>query len=124
MGVLRRETAGLERAKEAMQQALGDESAHVRVVAAESWGRYGEASDLERALDVLMVCADAERSGAYVAVAALNALDALGTRAASRKSEIRALPVLDPGAVQRVREYPGRLVETLGAEDQAVSAER
>ncbi len=115
MGVLMRGEAGLGRAKGEMRRALEDESLHVRVVAAEALGRYGEDADLERALDVLLVCADAERSGAYVAVAALNALDALGAKAASRRDEIQALPVVDPRAVQRAREYPGRLVETLRA---------
>jgi uncharacterized sulfatase len=115
MGVLMRGAAGLERAQGEMREALGDESPHVRVVAAEALGRYGEDADLERALDVLLVCADAERSGAYVAVSALNALDALGTKAASRRSQILAVPVMDSRAVQRAREYPGRLVEWLRA---------
>ena len=60
-----------------------------------------------------MVCADAERSGTYTATSALNALDALGAKASSRKVAIAALPEKDSKAVARAAGYPGRLEKTL-----------
>jgi arylsulfatase A-like enzyme len=113
LGILTRGMPAVAAAREPLRQALHDPSLYVRAVAAEALGRFGDPDDLEPALDTLLACADAEKSGAYAATAALNALDALGDTAAQRKAAILALPTKDPRAPQRASEYPARLIQTL-----------
>jgi uncharacterized sulfatase len=117
LGILIRDQKGVSSALEVLRNALQDPSPHVRIVAAEALGKLGEAADLEPSLAVLMSCADAERHGTYVATAALNSIDALGERAAALKAAIGRLPRRDPQAVERVAEYPGRMIDTLMGRD-------
>ncbi len=62
------------------------------MAAAEALGHYGTADDVARALPVLVDLADCHRHGVYVALMALNALDALDTKVAPYAEQIRALP--------------------------------
>jgi hypothetical protein len=67
-------------------------------------------------MEVLLPLANAEKSGAYLAMQALNAIDALGPNAKPWKVQIMALPAADTKAPQRVRtEYIKRLLEVLSA---------
>ena len=62
-------------------------------------------------LPLLIENANAPKVGAYVAIHALNALDALGGKAAPWKQEIVALPAVDPKSPARVNtEYTGNLL--------------
>lgn len=64
-------------------------------------------------LPVLLEAADVRNHGAYAAIAALNAIDALGPRAAGARDAVRALPRTDRAAPQRANEYVPRLIDTI-----------
>jgi uncharacterized sulfatase len=104
----------LMREKPAPLKALEDPAPAVRIAAAESIGRYGRPEDLAPAMKALLSLANAVEHGAYVAMLALNALDALGTKVKPWRDAIVALPDQDANAPERVRtEYLKRLLERL-----------
>jgi len=114
MGLLMRgeKAAGLHRA--ALASRLTDGSAAVRIAAAEALGRFGDGKDLSRAMDVLVPLCDPVRAGAYAAVEALNAVDAIGEKARPWLQQILALPDEDPKAPERARsEYIRRMRQLL-----------
>jgi uncharacterized sulfatase len=82
---------------------LEDPSPAVRITAAEAL------ADLE----TLIAHADATRHGIYTALQALNAISALGPRAASLKPRVAALPRLDPHAHMRMKDYLGRIIDDI-----------
>jgi len=102
-GLLMRGRPAVNSSRAELLAALSDTSASVRVAAAEALGQYGD--DLERALDVLKEAADPTRTSAYVAIAAMNSLDALGPKAAPLAGFIRSMPTDDPKAVERANKY-------------------
>lgn len=108
-GLLMRGQAAVDTCKTGLLAALADSSVSVRVIAAEALGRYGDAADLQLALTALKEAADPTRTNVYVALAAMNALDALGAKAAPILSEMRALPTKDPKAPERANGYMGSL---------------
>lgn len=116
MGVLIRGAAEVQKAHAALATALSDSSPHVRIAAAEALGKCGSDDDLQKALAVLMGLADSEKNNSYVAMHALNAIDALGPKAAPLKAQIAKLSTTDPKSPARVNsEYTARLVEWLTA---------
>ncbi len=108
-GILLRAQAGVDTSKAELTAALKDSSASVRVPAAEALGRYGDKADLQRALTTLKAAADPTRTSAYVAIAAMNAIDALGPKAAPLVDFIRTMPTRDPRAVGRANAYVSQL---------------
>ena len=108
-GLLMRGQTAVDTSKNGLLAALADSSASVRVAAAEALGRYGGADDLQRALTTLKEAADPTRTNVYVAIAAMNSLDALGMKAAPLADAIRALPTKDPKAPERASGYIGSL---------------
>ncbi|MFV0444480.1 MAG: sulfatase [Planctomycetaceae bacterium] len=99
-------------AREPLRMALNqDKSAALKVVAAEALGRYGNADDAALALPVLLEYANPQKHGLYNAIAALNAIDYLGDKAASIKDEVAKLPRTDPNASGRTANYCDRLIE-------------
>ena len=93
MGLLMRETDGVSAGRDALNKALDDEAPYVRIAAAEALGRYGTDEEAAKALAVLMPLADVTKSSAYLALAALNAIDYIDDRAKSAEAAIEALPV-------------------------------
>ena len=59
---------------------------------------------------------DVKRNGIYVAVAALNAIDALDRGAAPVQDGIAALPESDPAIIAKMKEYVPRLKEAILAD--------
>ena len=58
---------------------------------------------------MLIALADPVANHSYVAMHALNAIDAMGKKAAPLKERLKALPKSDPGSPERVRtEYTTR----------------
>lgn len=108
-GLLMRGQAAVESSRTELLAALADSSASVRVAAAEALGRHGDAADLPRALAALQAAADPTRTSAYAAIAAMNALDALGPKAAPLIDFIRTMPTRDPEAPGRANGYLSRL---------------
>jgi uncharacterized sulfatase len=74
VGLLCRGKPAVDRTKAELRAALDDDSPYVRLVAAESLGRYGEPSDREPSLDALCNIARQETNG-YAALEAVNALE-------------------------------------------------
>jgi arylsulfatase A-like enzyme len=116
MGVLIRGGDEVRKTRESLISALADSSPDVRIAAAETLGKYGSDADLRAALDVLIALADSEKNNSYVAIHALNAIDALGKKAAPFKERVAALATVDPESPARVnKEYTARLVDWLKA---------
>jgi uncharacterized sulfatase len=114
MGVLMRGADETKSAHAELKKALDDASPGVRVAAAEALGRYGSEDDLKIVMPLLLKLANSEESNSFVAIHALNAIDAIGKKAAPWKDQIAALPLVDPGSPARVnREYTTNLVNRL-----------
>ncbi len=116
MGLLIRGQEGLSSADRSLRKTLQDPSPHPRIVAAEAIGKYGTPADSQAALDVLLPCADLGQHDVYVAVAALNAIDALDGRAVLRKDEIRSLPRRHPSVPPRMSDLVDRLLTKILAD--------
>jgi uncharacterized sulfatase len=114
MGALMRGETAVKVMHGALTKALEDASSSVRIAAAEALGRFGAEEDLAKVLEVLIQLADSVKSGSYAALQALNAIDALGQKAAPLKARLKALPAVDPNSPARVnKEYTTRLLERL-----------
>jgi len=90
----------------ALIRALADESPYVRIPAAEALAKFGSEEDVSAALSVLMSMADCRKTNLDVALAALNALDALGNKVAPLKDQIAALPDSNPEIPARENYIP------------------
>ena len=118
MGILMRGAEAAAASREELGKALADPSPYVRVPAAEALGRFGTAEDVQKACAALLALADSRQHGAYAAVAALNALDALGPKARPVRAAIADLPKTDPDAVDRANGYVARLLTDILAESE------
>lgn len=116
MGALIRGAGEVQKMQAALRKAMGDESPYVRIAAAEALGRYGSEEDLQAALPLLIGLADSVKSNSYIAIQALNAIDALGKKAAPLKGQIAGLATVDPKSPARVNtEYTANMVKWLGS---------
>jgi len=107
LGYLMRGTAGVEAGKGPLRAGLKDESPYVRLVAAQSLAQFGDATDLKPALDVLGELAAADKSGVFVSIMALNAMDALGKKAAPLLSTVRTISGKGPSPMpDTTRTFP------------------
>jgi uncharacterized sulfatase len=115
LGILMRGRNGFDDAAAELRAALDDRSPYVRVVAAQALGQYGSADDGSRALRTLVELSDWSQQDVFVAMAALNALDALGTKIAPVADAVRALPAKGRVPDPRYAPYVPRLLEDLRA---------
>ncbi len=113
LGLLMRGEGAVGMAQDILREALGDDSPYVRITAAEALARYGAVADLNACLDLLVSEADLDKTGLYRSMAALNAIDAMGDRAASRIEAIRGLPRTAAGIPGKLDGYVGRLLERI-----------
>jgi uncharacterized sulfatase len=90
----------------ALTRALMDESPYVRIPAAEALAKFGPEMDASAALSVLIGMADCRKTNLDVALTALNAIDALGRKAAPFKDKIAALPDSNPEIPARENYIP------------------
>ena len=111
LGFLIRGGDAVTNANEELRQSLKDESPFVRIVAAQTLGQYGTDSDRPGALKTLEAAAQARNNGVLVAVYALNAIDALGSKADSIRERIRTLEPKRPSPDVRYDEYVPRLIK-------------
>lgn len=109
MGALMRGTAAVDAMNPPLVAALDDRSPSVRIAAAEALARHGRPAEVTRALAALMECADPTRTSAYAGIAAMNAIDELGAKAAPLLAAIKAMPTSDPHAAPRGDGYVARL---------------
>jgi uncharacterized sulfatase len=113
MGLLMRGTNAVETARNDLRAALKDESPTVRIIAARALGQFGNEADLALALAVLAELAPADKNGAYVSMLDLNAIDALGRKAAPLIDTLQTMPTKDPSAAARANGYVQRLVKDM-----------
>lgn len=114
MGVLMRGGEEVTKTSAELRKVLHDRSPSVRIAAAEALGRYGTQEDVDSVLPLLIKLADSVENGSYVAMQALNAIDALGKKAAPLREQLKNLPMADPKSPARVnREYTTNLVTRL-----------
>lgn len=111
LGLLMRGSQGVTRARTALGAALRDSSPSVRVIAAQALGQYGNRAESAAAVEVLLDAARLDEHGIYVAMLALNALDALDHRAAFAHQTIAALPRQHETVDRRMRSYVDNLIK-------------
>jgi len=115
MGVLMRGKDEVAKLQTPLRKSLADSSPHVRIAAAEALGLHGTEQDLQTVMPLLLELVNAPKSGSYAAIHALNAIDTLGAKALPWKSQILALPSVDPASPERVRtEYTEKLLKRIG----------
>lgn len=115
LGILMRGKSAAVESREGLVAALTDSSPFVRIAAAESLGRHGQAEDQTAALSVLLTAARVDQQGLFVSLAALNALDELDQIAAPAAETIRSLPKTTRGIPNRLDGYISRLLEHIPA---------
>lgn len=111
LGLLMRGPAAVERHQDALRARFADPAPAVRIAAAEALGRHGNASDTDRALDLLLEHASLEQNDVWTALLALNALEAMGDRTDRARPRIALLPDQGGSAHSRFNGYVGRLLE-------------
>jgi uncharacterized sulfatase len=109
-GLLIRGAPAVRAAAQELRVALTDESPSVRIVGAQALAQHGTEADLARALATLRELASPVTNGYAVAVEALNAVDALGPRAAPLHDFLRAMPRKAPGISPRMEDHVPRLL--------------
>lgn len=92
LGLLMRGKPAVAAGRAVLKKALSDASPDVRIVAAEALAKYGAETDRDQALETLRELGDWSRNSVFVAMAALNATDALGEKAATIKAELLTRP--------------------------------
>ncbi len=123
LGVLMRGSSGVAGARGELKQALDDESLYVRIVAARAFGLFGGETDLRKVLPLLAGIALPDKNGVFVSMAALNAIDALGDKAAGVRDVIKAMPTTGPSPDARFNSYVPRLVEAITGTASAAEGE-
>lgn len=114
MGVLIRGAEEVRKTHASLKKAMADASPHVRIAAAEALGRYGSDEDLTATLDLLIGLADSEKNNSYIAIHALNPINAFGEKATPLKERIAALSTLDPN-LRHVSTASIRLTSSTGS---------
>jgi arylsulfatase A-like enzyme len=114
-GLLMRGTAGVSASRSELTTALSDRSPYVRITAAEALGRYGNPTDLPKSLKLLGNLGSLGKNNVFVSMAALNALDALGAKAAPLAEAITTFPQEGVSPDARFNSYVPRLLEDLNA---------
>lgn len=113
LGLLMREQSGVAPNRVELIAALEDSSPYVRIVAAEALGRYGHETDLKTALDTLVTLGPLDKNGAFVSMAALNAIDSLGAKAVPIADAVAAFPDKGNFPHGRYSSYIPRLLEDI-----------
>lgn len=91
---------------------LQDPAPSVRIIAAETLGVYGDATQVQQAIATLEPLVSLKKNTGYVSLQALNAFDAMGTRAAPAWPTIRTA-VVDGNIEPRLGGMPAHLVASI-----------
>ena len=113
LGLYMRGQPAVQSAETALKAALGDKESIVRGHAAHCLAQFGEGATAKLGLAALVELAHGGRNNYFTAMAALNALDQLGDKAASQADAIRALPERVQAPAARYAENLPRLVMEL-----------
>ncbi len=110
LGFLMRGKTGVAAGRDGLWKAMNsDASSSVRAVAAEALGRFGGDSDLRPALRTLRELSVPEVNSYYVAMLAMNAIEALGDKAEPLGGFIAGLPDAGAWAPPRGKSYTKNL---------------
>ena len=101
------------KSRDALALALKDPSAPVRIAAARALVEFGTEADAQAAFTVLLDAADWSKNDVFTAMSALDALNAVGQKAAPYAARIKALPDKGPAPDPRYKEYIPRILEEL-----------
>jgi len=115
-GVLGHQMRGkpaVDESHDALVTALKDTSAPVRIAAARALAEFGAEADAQAAFSVLLDAADWSKIDVFTAMSALDALNAVGQKAAPYAARIKALPDKGPAPDPRYKEYIPRMLEEL-----------
>jgi uncharacterized sulfatase len=104
LGMLMRGRDAVDAAHDDLLGALQDRSPYVRIAAAEALGRYGSEADRKQALATLGELGPMDKNGVFVSMAVLNAIDALGSKAAPLADALGSFP--EKGNVPNARYAP------------------
>ncbi|MSU61537.1 MAG: sulfatase [Pedosphaera sp.] len=113
LGVLMSGRNGAEAALPELRTALRDPAPEVRMTAAQALGEFGSEADLKDVLPLLVALADWGKQNVFTVMAALNSLDALGTKAAPAADLIKSLPVNGAVPDTRYSSYVPKLVDSV-----------
>jgi uncharacterized sulfatase len=113
LGLLMRGPDAVSTAHDALLKTLDDPTPDVRLTAAEALGQHGTDADLARVLPLLAQAADWSKNDVFTAMAALNAITALGEKAAPLAATLKTLPTKGSAPDGRFKEYIPRLLEDL-----------
>lgn len=116
MGLLMRGEAAVKAHADALRKGLDDAAPYVKIASGEALGRYGSDADAQRALDVLLTLAPADKTNAFISLAALNAIAAMGPRAKPAAAALRSITLVDKRSPQRAASYGGNVVKKLLAD--------
>jgi uncharacterized sulfatase len=113
MAYLMRGKAGVRGALEELRTLQNSPFPNVRIAAAEALARYGEKSDYDQAVSVLLDAANPGENGAIVPIAALNALDRLGPPTPAIAKQLASFPATGKSPHARYDDYAGRLLKDI-----------
>jgi len=113
IGILIRGSQALATAKPALQKALQDSSPYVRIVAAQTLVQFGSEAERQPSLDVLRELAPPDKSNVFVSMAALNAIEALGEKAATLHEIVRTMSSKGASPDPRFDGYVPRLIQNI-----------
>ncbi len=111
MGLLMRGKKAVNNSAKELQEALKDDSPTVRITAANALAQFGSKENLNSALSALKELVSPQKSGAYVSILALNAIDVLGEKASPLFDTIKNMPTKDPSEADRAKGYVSELVK-------------
>jgi len=113
LGLHMRGSEVVKRHVEVLAKGLSDDSVTVRIVSAQALGTYGDADAVAKALETLGKLAPPEPNGVLTSMAALAAIEALGTKAQPLHASIRAMNTNGAAPDERYQSYVPRLIENI-----------
>jgi len=113
LGLHMRAPSGQKPPHPELAKLLDDPEPDVRIAAAQTLAEFGSESVSRRALERLVSLANWKQNGVFTAMAALNALGAVGDKTAPFAAQIHALPADGPAPDPRFKGYIPRLLEEL-----------
>ncbi len=113
MGFLIRGGHSIHAGKTALRKSLRDSSPIVQIVAAETLATYGTDEDIKTSLNVLAQLAPTSKSGVFVSMAALSAIEAVGQKAEPAYEKIRSMETKGESPDDRYDGYVPRLLQNL-----------
>jgi uncharacterized sulfatase len=105
LGYLMRGRAAVQAGAPALKSALKDSSPYVRIVVAQALAEYGSEAELAPSLAVLRGLASPADQNFFVALEALNAVDALGARAGDLRATVARFSPAGPLPDKRYDTY-------------------